>query len=80
MLAITPGTRRWPAQAAIWFLDASGAPLAGAYYAYVERTSPVPGAQATRILFDTDIMGDVDYGLPFQSDVHSDAGAADDGP
>lgn len=42
-----------------WFLDAAGEPLLGAYYAYVERKSGRP-ASAARVLFDTDIMGDVD--------------------
>jgi arylsulfatase len=42
-----------------WFLDASGSELLGAYYAYVERKSGRP-SQAVRVLFDTDIMGDVD--------------------
>src|SRR5574340_165603 len=43
-----------------WFLDAGGQPLLGAYYVYVERTSPSPAPRAVRVLLDTDIMGDVD--------------------
>ncbi|MCC6352919.1 MAG: sulfatase-like hydrolase/transferase [Verrucomicrobiae bacterium] len=36
-----------------WFYDAGGAEIAGAYYVYVEK-------DPTAVIFDTDIMGDVD--------------------
>ncbi len=49
-----------PVQMQSWFLDASGQPLLGAYYAYVERKSGPIASEPVRVLFDTDIMGDVD--------------------
>jgi arylsulfatase len=43
-----------------WFLDGGGQALLGAYYAYVERLSGRSAAPAVRVVFDTDILGDVD--------------------
>jgi arylsulfatase A-like enzyme len=45
-----------------WFYDAAGAEISGAYFVYVERkTPPKPvGRAAVPLIFDTDIMGDVD--------------------
>ncbi|MDX1980857.1 MAG: sulfatase-like hydrolase/transferase [Bryobacteraceae bacterium] len=45
-----------------WFYDATGQEISGAYFVYVERKTPVKriGRAAVPVIFDTDIMGDVD--------------------
>lgn len=46
-----------------WFLDGAGTEIAGAYYVHVDRQSALarhPPHQPAAIIFDTDIMGDVD--------------------
>lgn len=65
--ALTPGRTSLET----WFYDATGAEIAGAYYVDVSRQTGRPNTQAdsaargapgvpTNIIFDTDIMGDVD--------------------
>jgi arylsulfatase A-like enzyme len=49
--------KQGPSVLETWFLDAQGAPITSAYYAYVERKE---ASGAARVIFDTDIMGDVD--------------------
>lgn len=44
-----------------WFYDEAGEEISGAYYVYVERKAQDGGrAAGTPVIFDTDIMGDVD--------------------
>lgn len=47
-----------------WFYDREGGEIAGAYYVYVgrqpDRPAPRPSPPPVSVIFDTDIMGDVD--------------------